>query len=54
MTYEIGGEAAVLSPAAARQGATGHNMRYVLGVSMMGVILAFAAVALYFGPKLPV
>jgi hypothetical protein len=34
----------------ARQGATGHNVRYVLGFGLVGVIIAFMAVyVLYFG-----
>jgi hypothetical protein len=33
----------------ARGGVTGHNVRYVLAVSMTGVIAAFAAIAIYFG-----
>lgn len=33
----------------ARAGVTGHNVRYVLAFSMTGVILAFAAIALYWG-----
>lgn len=53
MIDDAGGETAVLSPTAARQGVKGHNVRYVLGVSMIGVIFAFAAVALYLGAKLP-
>jgi hypothetical protein len=33
----------------ARQGVTGHNVRYVLGISMAAVIVAFAALyAIYF------
>lgn len=54
MIDETGGEAAVLSPTAARQGVTGHNMRYVLGVSILGVIAAFVAVAFYLGGHLPI
>lgn len=33
----------------ARSGVTGHNVRYVLFASMTGVILAFTAIAVYFG-----
>jgi hypothetical protein len=32
----------------ARGGATGHNVRYVLGVGIAGVILAFVIVAFFF------
>ena len=38
---------------AARQGVTGHNVRYVLGVSMLGVIVAFVAIAIVMGGLLP-
>ena len=51
MTNETGGKAAVVKPTAARQGVRDHNMRYVLGVSMFGVIAAFAAVGFYVGGK---
>jgi hypothetical protein len=34
----------------ARQGVTGHNVRYVLGVSIAAVVVAFVALYLiYFG-----
>jgi hypothetical protein len=33
----------------ARAGATGHGVRYVLGFGLVGVILAFVAVSVYFG-----
>ena len=34
----------------ARQGATGQNVRYVLGFGLVGVIIAFAVIyAIYFG-----
>jgi hypothetical protein len=32
----------------ARQGVTGHNVRYVLGVGTVAVIVAFAAIWLYY------
>ena len=32
----------------ARGGATGHNVRYVLGVGIAGVIVAFVIVAFFF------
>jgi hypothetical protein len=38
----------VKSATEAREGVTGHNVRYVLIVSVVGVILAFGAVWLYF------
>jgi hypothetical protein len=33
----------------ARGGVTGHNVRYVLALSLAGVIAAFAVMAIYFG-----
>jgi hypothetical protein len=33
----------------ARSGVTGNNVRYVLFASMTGVVLAFTAIAVYFG-----
>ncbi len=39
----------VISDEDARGGATGHNVRYVLGLGLTGVIAAFAAIALYAG-----
>ena len=33
----------------AKQGVTGHHVRYVLGISLVGVILAFIITALYLG-----
>ncbi|MEA2976842.1 MAG: hypothetical protein QOF19_2362 [Alphaproteobacteria bacterium] len=39
-----------LSKDRARQGSTGHNVRYVLGFGLAGVIILFAVVYLfYFG-----
>jgi hypothetical protein len=32
----------------ARQGVTGHNVRYVLGASMAAIVVAFAAIWLYY------
>ena len=32
----------------AREGVTGHNVRYVLAVSVICVVIAFAALWLYF------
>ena len=37
----------VLTPTRARQGVTGHNVRYVLIFSMALVAIAFLAVALF-------
>lgn len=54
MNYDNSQTAAVKSTTAARQGVTGHNVRYVLGVSMLGVIIAFAVVAIFLSGKLPV
>jgi len=40
----------VETPTEARAGATGHNVRYVLGIGIVAVIIAFAIVYLiYFG-----
>jgi len=40
----------VETPTEARAGATGHNVRYVLGTSVVVLIIAFAIVYLvYFG-----
>lgn len=36
----------VLPAQNARQGATGHNVRYVLGFGMLAVVVAFAVVYL--------
>ncbi|MEQ1714188.1 MAG: hypothetical protein ABL908_22700, partial [Hyphomicrobium sp.] len=41
--------ATVISGERARQGSTGHNVRYVLGFSLLGTIAAFLAISLYFG-----
>jgi len=38
----------LISDDEARGGVTGHNVRYVLAASMTGVIVAFAAIAIYF------
>jgi hypothetical protein len=38
----------VKSATDAREGVTGHNVRYVLIVSLLGVILLFAGLWLYF------
>jgi hypothetical protein len=38
----------VKSTTEAREGVTGHNVRYVLIVSLVGVLIAFGAVWLYF------
>jgi hypothetical protein len=40
----------VLDKTEARQGVTGHNVRYVLGFGLAAVIIAFAAIYfVYFG-----
>lgn len=39
----------VISSDDARGGVTGHNVRYVLEYSMIGIIAAFAAIGLYAG-----
>jgi hypothetical protein len=39
----------VVSTQEAREGVTGHNVRYVLGIGLVAVIVAFAIVyAVYF------
>ena len=38
----------VISKTEARQGVTGNNVRYVLGASMLGIILAFGILLFYF------
>jgi hypothetical protein len=43
----------VVSTTEARQGVTGHNVRYVLGFGLVGVIVAFTIIYLfYFGGRL--
>jgi hypothetical protein len=49
-----GAVAALKSPTAARQAVTGHNVRYVLGFSIAGVIIAFLIIATYMGQNLPI
>ena len=39
----------IVSDDDARSAVTGHNVRYVLAASMTGVIIAFAAIAVYQG-----
>jgi hypothetical protein len=40
----------VVSKTEARQGVTGHNVRYVLGFGLAAIIIAFAAIYfIYFG-----
>lgn len=43
-----GGMAPALEPNEARQGATHHNVRYVLGFGILGVLVAFVAVYVAF------
>jgi hypothetical protein len=33
----------------ARGGVTGHNVRYVLGFGLLGIIIVFILMGLYFG-----
>jgi hypothetical protein len=40
--------APVLSRRSARQGVTGHNVRYVLGFSLAAVVIAFIIIYLLF------
>jgi hypothetical protein len=45
--------APVLSRRSARQGVTGHNVRYVLGFSLAAVVIAFIIIyLLFFGSHL--
>ena len=39
----------VISEDAARGGVTGHHVRYVLGLGLTGITLAFIGLAIYFG-----
>jgi hypothetical protein len=39
----------VLNTDEARQGVTGHNVRYVLAWGIFGVVAAFAVVLLFYG-----
>ena len=48
-TYDDAHHVVTISDEEVRSGVTGHNVRYVLAFGMTGVILAFAAIALYFG-----
>ncbi len=54
MTFENRGAAVLKSPTALRQAVTGHNVRYVLGFSLVGVIAAFVIIATYMGQSLPI
>lgn len=55
MTFDTRGTGAALkSPTSARQAVTGHNVRYVLGFSIAGVIVAFLIIATYMGQSLPI
>ena len=38
----------VVATTQARQGVTGHNVRYVLGASIAAVVVAFAAIWIYY------
>jgi hypothetical protein len=39
---------AVLPKDEARQGVTGHNVRYVLGIGLAAIIVAFGAIYFYY------
>ena len=45
--------AASKSTISARQGVTGHNVRYVLGFGLAGVVVALMIVGIYLGLTLP-
>jgi uncharacterized membrane protein YidH (DUF202 family) len=49
MNKTIAERPATISGEDVRSGVTGHNVRYVLGFGLGGVILSFTAVAIYFG-----
>lgn len=38
----------MVSAQQARQGVTGHNVRYVLGIGIAAVVVAFVAIWLYY------
>jgi hypothetical protein len=42
------GDAPIKSTTEARQGVTGHNVRYVLGFGVLAIIIAFAVVYGYY------
>jgi hypothetical protein len=42
------GDAPVKSATEARQGVTGHNVRYMLGVGVLAIIIAFAVLYGYY------
>jgi hypothetical protein len=49
-TPRTAAEQSVVPAARARQGVTGHNVRYVLGFGLAGIVVAFLAIYLiYFG-----
>ncbi len=41
----------ILTTDEARQGVTGHNVRYVLAYSLAGTIFCFALIGLYFADR---
>jgi hypothetical protein len=42
-------ERPVLEPTEARQGVMGHNVRYVVIISIVFVVIAFIAIAMFMG-----
>jgi hypothetical protein len=38
----------IISPTEAREGVTGHNVRYVLFASLTGIVIVFAGLWYYF------
>jgi hypothetical protein len=46
--HDAGDRPVVKSETQARQGATGHNVRYVLGTALAAVVIGFAAVYIYY------
>lgn len=43
-----GGQGIEISKTRARQGVTGHNVRYILGIGLVSVIIAFAIIYIAF------
>jgi hypothetical protein len=38
----------IVSKQEARQGVTGHNVRYVLGFGLVGIVIAFAVLYIFY------
>ena len=48
MRNDVSPDPTVLPTEQARQGVTGHNVRYVLGFGLAGVVIAFMAIGFLF------